>query len=135
MRVYVATAYGNREAARAAIRELRLAGHTVVGDWTYHTTEGETESDADMLLRAFAQEDRHAVEDADALLLLHDERGKGSFAELGIAVGAGVRCIVVVGGEDMAPYKGPIFYLLPEVVHVDSVLAAINYLDEEEFGA
>ena len=128
MKVYVATSFLNREAARQAIRQLRLAGHAVVGDWTGHAVEGENPGDAECLLRAFALEDFYAVQCADALVLLHDERGRASFTELGIALGHPGQMVIVVGGAGSAPDHGPIFYALPWVYHFPSLADAIAFL-------
>lgn len=137
MRFYVASKFERKEEVKAIMRSLRLAGHTIVGDWTSHSTDGEDPGDVVALLRAFAREDRDSVVAADAVVLLHDERCKGGFTELGVALGARERIgildrphVYVVGGAGAAPYKGPIFYALPEVLHFDAVGDLLDYLDK-----
>ncbi len=132
MKVYTATAYVNREEAREFIRKLRLAGLTPVGDWTSHTTEGETVEDEQRLLRAFAAEDRAAVAQADAVVLLHDECGKASFTEFGMALSSTGKYVLVVGGQGAAPVRGPIFYLLDDVLHFDTQKKAVAWLLERD---
>lgn len=136
MKVYVASKFERKAQVREAIRQLRLAGHTVVGDWTQHTVEGEGKEAAWAMLVAFAKEDRDAVLAADALLLIHDDNCRGGFVELGLAIAARLlpwssrveQRILVVGAGDAAPTLGPIFYFLPEVEHYATVEAAVEAL-------
>lgn len=126
MKFYVAAKYERRLEARDLMRRLRLLGHTVVGDWTYHSVEGLEPDEAQRMLVAFAKEDRAAVEDCEAFAVLHEDnpRSGAHLVELGMALGYGSAEAHVIGGEGKAPDRGAIFYLLPDVRH---------HRDAEEF--
>lgn len=130
MKVYVASKFERKEEVRQLQHAIRLADHTVVGDWTPHTVEGEVGKDREVMLRAFAIEDRDAVMNANVLVLIHDDNCRGGFVELGIALALvdDDQYVCVIGGRGKAPDKGPIFYALPEVRHFDTAQDFITWL-------
>lgn len=134
MRFYVASKFERKADVQRTIDALRRLGHTIIGDWTTHDAEREVGAARERMLTAFAKEDRYAVEHCDVFLLLHDERCRGGFTELGIAL-ANRRRIIVIGGASSFPEKGPIFYADPAVEHYDNTamfLASIGPVDGEE---
>lgn len=133
---YVASKFENKGVVRALMEELRKRGETIRGDWTSHSVEGLQGVERTNALRAFAIEDRRAVEESDNLVLIHHDNCRGGFTELGIAIGNHAwfaergRRVVVIGGYDRAPDLGPIFYLLPDVEHFETVEEFLHDLDK-----
>lgn len=100
-RIYVAGAAAEVQRAEAAIAAVRAIGFDIALDWTVGIREanlaGRIDADlSDTEQQRFALADLRAVETADLLWLLapSDRRGRGSFVELGYALGKGVPCIV-----------------------------------------
>ncbi|HEU4440156.1 MAG TPA: hypothetical protein VFT36_12955 [Methylomirabilota bacterium] len=136
MKVYVASKFERKPEVRDLMHAIRRVGHTVVGDWTTHTVEGEPPENMLAMLRAFAKEDRDAVEACDVFALIHDDNCRGGFVELGIALDyrrwpKEPREVCVIGGKGKAPVLGPIFYALPEVRHFDTAGDFINWLGRQ----
>ena len=88
---------------------LRSAGHSLTLDWTSlpHIRPYSTNFDE---ARRIAELEATAVTEADALILLADERGVGLFVELGIAIGQGKRVYVLTSSAEQT-----IFYYHPKV--------------------
>lgn len=148
MKIYVAgkwapTAAG-MEPIRAAQRAVLAAGHTVTHDWT--SVEGTTDQtgwDA-ATRRAFrakcAALDIDGVRTADAVVALMTDTAysyRGTFTELGAALGLGKRVLVVTpaalrlsSGSDAPALTAATncFYEHPSVEHVETVEEALSRL-------
>jgi hypothetical protein len=130
MNVYVAAKYSHRGEAALLMHALRTQGHAITRDWTDEEdppedTSPETRQDFWALCAAA---DFDGVRTADVLILLHDPACRGAFVELGIALGLGVR-VIVVGGRGNPATDCPIFVYLPDVEHVASVPEALKLLE------
>ena len=126
MRIYVATSFLNRNEARRVMVLLRAAGHSITHDWTYEDPYGRVGPELQRYFGECAATDVAAVVAADALLVLHHERGRGMLVELGIALADPAKPILVVG----APPFAPIFYALPRVRHFPAIGPALQALGE-----
>lgn len=91
MKVYLASSFLNKEAARSAMNMLEDNGFTITTDWTVHEGLPELE-----VLKQEASEDLRGVKDADVFIMLWPGR-MGSNAELGAALAYGKPCILVGG--------------------------------------
>ncbi len=92
MKVYIATKWENKPAAREVRKQLIEMGHKVTSQWL---DTGEYDGPAEIA----AQRDINDVLDADVLLLLQDgyniEGGCGMWVEMGIAIAEGMPVVVI----------------------------------------
>jgi nucleoside 2-deoxyribosyltransferase len=100
LKVYVATAFKNRDEAKRVMELLKGHGCIITHDWTNESVEGRTGDDLMEYLRRCAWADVNGVKDCDVLFLINHPDGKGCFTELGIALG--LQKHVVVVEEDSA---------------------------------
>lgn len=129
MKVYVAAKFENKEEARAAQALLREAGHTITHDWTGEDATGITGAALREYLTTAAAGDVRGVLDADAILLIHDDRGQGLYIEFGMALACVSGPIVVVRGLSNAA-RIPIFYYLPGIHHVETIEEAVALISK-----
>jgi hypothetical protein len=99
-RIYVASGLGNAEEVRRAGDRIRALGGTVTYDWTVH---GPVWGRGEAVLRETAGSEMAGVVSADAVLVLLPG-GRGTHAELGAALGAG---IPVVLRADASAWSAP----------------------------
>jgi hypothetical protein len=119
-RVYLAAPWACKEAAQLAKAALQSAGLNVVSTWTEQPDE-DAPGLTDKVRRAVS--DWSELRSADAFVLLSLERSSGKETEMGGAVMAGKR-VIVVGDEG----GNNVFYNLPEVERVDTLNEAIVLL-------
>jgi hypothetical protein len=128
VRVYVASAFRNKAAVRAAHATLRDAGHTITHDWTPEE-EGGMSGDALSTYRArCAWEDVKGVESADVLVAINHDGACGPWWEGGIALGQR-KPIVLITPPGVKPWT--VFFGLPCVYQFDSLgdaMGTIEYL-------
>ena len=127
MRIYVAAKL--REdvvgSVRALYARLRALGHVITHDWTQ--SDAPAEATAEFWTRC-AVGDAQGVESADAVIVLHHDKGKGLFVELGMAIALRKK-VIAVGNFAHSPEALCIFYWAPGVIRVsdeDAALAALN---------
>jgi nucleoside 2-deoxyribosyltransferase len=122
MNVYIAHNFVARDWLRTEIKPLvEAAGHILTSTWIWDDSHLHSKNSVES-----AVEDLHDVDRADSIILFTDtfvnskSQGKGKFFELGYALRAGKRCILV--GED----KSCIFYHLPNMRHVKTIEEALK---------
>lgn len=123
MKIYVASKFENKPAVRTAMVLLQSAGHSITHDWTVHEDGERGGEELLAFFRLCAQQDFDGVVNADAILVLNHELGKGMFTEMGIAQALGKPVVVV----DISRSNN-IFFYLPGVKVCESVIDAISYL-------
>lgn len=101
MRFYVATRLENAAAARALAGELRRRGHHQTYDWTVH---GSVRGDAGALVRVATAEVLGVL--AAELFVALLPGGRGTHAELGIALAAGASADLASGARRLVILVG-----------------------------
>ncbi len=97
MRIYVAGKFGEKAAVRKVMKILTDAGHTITHDWTLEEKLPPDVVGRTAMLTQYAVDDTQGVLDADCYVgvFVKDLPYKGSYAELGVAVGAGKPVILI----------------------------------------
>ncbi len=114
-RVFVASAFPTRMAASDLMDSLRKRGLVITCDWTKPSS---TESRQEI-----AAADFQGVTSAQllvAVMTLTDYDYKGTFTELGIALGAGVPILIITPfhkTSNTAVCARNVYWALPELVH------------------
>jgi len=119
-RVYVAASFEQRDQVRELYGRLREAGHIITADWTTHQEiiSLDSEEEREALKRKYAIEDTEGVTSATVYALLVGERkSTGAHIELGIALGAGIGRICLIGKPDGAQ----LFYSHPAITSFPTV--------------
>lgn len=127
-RVYVAASFEQRDEVRRLYDHLREAGHSITADWTTHKEIVSLESaeEREALKRQYAIEDTEGVTSATVYALMVGERkSTGAHIELGIALGAGIGRICLIGTPDNSQifYNHPAITIFPDV---DSFLLSLS---------
>ena len=117
MRIYVAAPWTCREEAAKAATHLRNAGFIITSRWH----DEHTDTIDPRTLRDEALADLHDLGCAQGLLLLNLAYSEGKCVEMGYALHAGLR-IVIVG------QRSNLFHYHPRVRRVPSLDAAIEAL-------
>jgi hypothetical protein len=130
MNVYVAGRFTKKSLVREAQAALREAGHTITFDWTNEDTTGLKSENRLQYLAAAAYRDQIGVESADAILVMHDDTGRGLFVEFGLALSDKSKLIVVVGGMRGKHPEGCVFYYLPRVRHFCTLEGAVEFITQ-----
>lgn len=118
MTVYLAHTYGMRAYLRERVVPLvEAAGHSVTSAWIWDDTRGPG---GDMSRDQAAAADLADLEKASTFLMFTAFTSRGKHIELGYAVRAGKRIILV--GEDQT---SSVFYYLPNIRHAADIEAAI----------
>lgn len=87
MKIYVATKYECKEEARAAMKSLQEAGHTITHDWSKdNINSGDTSLERHTIQRRHAFDDLVGVAEADVLVVLAHDLAYGTMVELGYAL-------------------------------------------------
>ncbi len=126
-RVYVAASFEQRDEVRKMYDRLREAGHSITADWTTHSeiTSLESPAEREELKRQYAIEDTEGVTSATVYVLMIGERkSTGAHIELGVALGAGIKRICLVGTPDGSQlfYSHPAITTFPDI---DSFLESL----------
>jgi hypothetical protein len=119
MKVYVASSFSRKDDVRAMQELLRAEGHEITYDWTPEDASGLAGVDLYEALLGGAERDYAGVRDAEVLVVLHDDRGRGMATEFGIAIGLD-KPIVVVGARVAQGEMRNVFYYLTGVIHADT---------------
>jgi hypothetical protein len=125
--VYVAGKWAEKQAARDVMAHVRAAGYTITEDWTQHADGQKT---ADQLAND-AMHDVTGVLAATAIIVLLTDASypyRGSFFEMGVAIGANKRVLVVANPNLDAAFRKVAFFHLPEIEVFPSVEAAVSAL-------
>ena len=124
MKIYVASSFEQKNDTIEAHRKLREAGHEITLDWTTHKEIEAIQNDKKLAID-YAVQDVGGVLNADTyVLLLGDRKSAGAHIEFGIALGAKLKNIYLVG-----EVKDPtLFYEHPSVKHVTSIEDLIKEL-------
>jgi hypothetical protein len=131
MKIYVAGRWTRKPEVRAAQAALRAQGRFITHDWTEAEDPAPewTEAQTRGYLADQARADIEGVMDADTVVLLHDDTGRGLFVELGAALAYEPKRVIVVGAD---LHDGAcVFYFLPEVEHAPDVASALALLAAE----
>jgi nucleoside 2-deoxyribosyltransferase len=100
MRLYVSGAWAHRHAVRRLMAKLVEAGHTMTYDWT-RAGLPPTGPAGKVWLRAMAARELAGIRAADAFVALMDHPTypyRGTLAELGVALGAGIPVFILTKG-------------------------------------
>lgn len=126
LRVYVAGAWKDRASIATVINSIRALGCTITHDWT-DTNEGENPTRA-------AMADVDGVRRAELVLLLMTDPTyayRGSFTELGVALGVGVRDIIIVGNATAAAATN-VFWHHADIIHCSELDDAIALVTSKQ---
>ncbi|HSX33185.1 MAG TPA: hypothetical protein VLF91_02500 [Candidatus Saccharimonadales bacterium] len=126
-RVYIAASFEQRDEVRELYDKLRTEGHIITADWTVHQEIAQLDSveEREALKARYAVEDTNGVRSASVFaLLLGPRKSTGAHIELGIALGARVARICLIGEPD----QSQLFYDHPGITTVPNVEAFINSL-------
>lgn len=127
-KVYVAASFEQRTEVKAAYKLLRSAGHSVTADWTTHKeiTSLPSQAEREELTTKYALEDVGGVESAEVfILLLGDRKSTGAHIELGIALGAKLPYIYIVGDSGS---RNQLFYEHPRILKVSNIKTVIEQI-------
>lgn len=98
MRVYLATKFENLKEFNEAKQMLEDLGHELTHDWSKEDASGKTGPELEAYLTGCALADLQGVRDAEALLIINHEKGKGMFVEMGAALA----------------WQKPVFFVYPD---------------------
>jgi hypothetical protein len=125
MKVYVASSFSRKPDVSAMIALLREDGHEITYDWTPEDASGLEGDALRAALMGGAERDLGGVFDAEVLVVLHDDRGRGMATEFGIAIGKD-KPVVVVGARVATGEMRNVFYYLTGVIHADTPTEAVG---------
>lgn len=98
MKFYIASRLENSETVKRVADVLKAAGHIQTYDWTTH---GSVQKEGKQRLTEVAENERAGVKDADVIIVILPG-GRGTHAELGIALGSGKDHILICAENDEA---------------------------------
>jgi len=118
MKIYLAGKWGDRKAIRKIMGELEEKGHEITHYWpTYGIPEIRTVQN----LSDFANQDIEGVRHADIVVVLMTDPAyayRGSFTEVGAALGMDKPLFIVESPDPKAYCKTNCFYYHPAITHV-----------------
>lgn len=127
MKLYVAGKFGDKEKIAAAIKKLEALGHTITHNWTLdHKFRGKNEE---------AQADASGVMKAEALVVFMDDINypyRGSWTEIGIALGSGIPIYMVTTSEFQIGQKN-VFFHHPSIKKMWTFPEVIGYIGTPKF--
>lgn len=97
MKIYIASAFGNKEEVQH-LRDLLIAvGHRITRDWTVEETPQNpmTPGEREAFDHECGRLDAAAVNEAEALVLIQHPETKNAQVELGIALGRKIPCAIL----------------------------------------
>lgn len=122
MKIYVASAFANKDEAREVMAILRAIGHEITHDWTEKELDTSwPKYTQDNYLLECGVRDWEGVMSADALVLVNHEKCRDAMAEFGMAIGAGKPAIVYHSER-----RGSVFYGVDLVWRADSLPALLE---------
>ena len=129
MRIYVASKWARRELTRDIMAELVKLGHTIAYDWTQHKESKSSEKEyADE-----AAADVAGIRSADLFIADMDDPAypyRGTFFEMGVAVGANIPVVIVTPYVAFDPknvaFHSNCFTTLPSIVRVATFTEALE---------
>jgi len=125
MKIYVAASFEQKEEVRRAQRIPIQAGHEITLDWTAHKQIAHSPN-SEELSRQYAVDDVEGVKSADAyVLLLGDRKSAGAHIELGIAIGASLEHIILVG--EIKDFS--LFYMHSQVKNLPDIASVVELLN------
>ena len=137
MKVYVASRLENAPKAAAVAQELERHGHAITYAWWTH---GSVQREGPERIREVATNECAGVASADVVVVLLPG-GRGTHAELGIAIGLGKRILVVADPADgffAQDERTCAFYHHPAVTRLEAsgdvlslVASAVAYFVED----
>ena len=117
MKVYIAATFERKEEVKEIQQRFIKQGHVISADWTTHKTIAH-EAKQEELAKEYAIEDVDGVSSTDLFILLVGERkSTGAHIELGVALGANVPNVYVVGETD----DSSLFYYHPKVKRIKTI--------------
>lgn len=126
MKIYVAASFEQKEEAKKLHNVLTNAGHTITLDWTTHKLLADAPN-IEVLSRQYAIDDVEGVMAADVyVLILGERKSAGSHIELGIALGANIKHIYILG--EVKDFT--LFYKHPRVKNLLDVESLIKELSK-----
>lgn len=96
MKFYIASRLENAETVKRVAMVIKAAGHEQTYDWTQH---GSVQSEGEKRLRQVAESEKNGVMNADFVIVLLPG-GRGTHAELGIALGSGKKNIIICAEDE-----------------------------------
>lgn len=125
MKIYVATAFGNKAEAQELMKILRALQHEITHDWTNETLDPSLskEQQTEFLYKC-GEADARGVFAADLLVLINHPECNDAKTEFGMAIGAGKPVVVLHPGRRGSVFFGHVLVTLCE--SLDEVLGAIT---------
>lgn len=96
MKFYIASRLENAETVKRVAAVLKAAGNQQTYDWTTH---GSVQKDGEKRIHEVAENEKAGVMAADMVIVLLPG-GRGTHAELGIALGSGKKDIIICAEND-----------------------------------
>lgn len=129
MRIYVASKWARRELTRDIMAVLVTLGHTIAYDWTHHKETKSSEKEyADE-----AAADVAGIRSADLFIADMDDPAypyRGTFFEMGVAVGANIPVVIVTPYVTFDPknvaFHSNCFTTLPSILRVRTFTEALE---------
>jgi len=127
MRVYTAGTVEDKERIQLIQKQFRDKGHVIDVDWTTHKWVAEQpKEEQEQLFTEYAIEDVQGVREAEVfILILGNRKSVGAHIELGVALGAKVPHIYIVGQTD----DPNLFYFHPNVKVVETIDTVLGELE------
>lgn len=126
MKIYVGGKYQDASIIRENIYDLIDVGYTVTHDWT----SVEQHDRGYSALGKYAQYDIEGVSESDIVILIMDDPEyayRGTFTELGCALGLDKR-IIIVNPHENSYCMSNCFYHHPSIIHVKTWSDVFRYL-------
>lgn len=96
MKVYVASAFGNREEVKQVMAALRILGHKITHDWTNEAIDPAwPREQQETYLQDCGASDLAGVLAADVLVLVNHQDCRDAMTEFGIAIGVRAKTYVL----------------------------------------
>ncbi len=127
MQVYVAGRFHHQDHVTRVMDRVRDAGHQLTTDWTQHDPI-KPYKDNPETSRAYAKEDVNGAEEADVFILIANETGRGSHAELGVALATNTEHIYVIGDKR----HNCMFYYHPDVKQRSDISSVLDDITPDE---
>lgn len=128
-KIYVAASFEQKDEVRDLFKQLKAAGHTITADWTLHKEIASliSEEERKSLKRQYAIEDTNGVKQATVYaLIIGDRKSTGAHIELGIALGANIPHICLIGNPDASQ----LFYSHPAITILPDIKSFIEYIQK-----